>query len=347
MVKIVNVSGDVKVGRQGEAVYQRKYGEQIRRTVSPKRAISSEAQLSHRQAYRDALAWRSQLSLANRRYLEGYCIANGVVDGYGVALAWSRFALKIYLQAVRFVVIIKPTLSFYYVSDKFEAYENVGAFDGAYLTKTSTWFAQTFTPQQTHDLTKVELYLYRTGTIGTVTVSIRNTDASHLPTGGDLVSKSFNGMELGTSGAWKEIALVYSQLEKDTEYAIVTRLAGGDPSNALFWSGKTGGTAYTRGDACNSNDSGVTWQSWPIFDFGFREYGKYEVEEKIAGLFHVRHPALLTVVHKRDSLVVSGYDTLSSLDGEYLTKQVGIDAHVGDSIEATTLPGIESFYLVK
>ena len=70
MVKIINPLGEVKVGKQGEAVYQRKYGEQIRRTLSPKRAIVSEAQEKHRQLYRDALDWRKLLSPANRRYLE-------------------------------------------------------------------------------------------------------------------------------------------------------------------------------------------------------------------------------------------------------------------------------------
>ncbi|MBA7540641.1 hypothetical protein ES705_32940 [subsurface metagenome] len=105
MVKIVNSLGDVKIGRQGEVVYQRKYGEQIRRQVSPKRAIASEAQIAHRQLYRDALAWRSELSRPNRRYLEGYCIANWVVDGYHIPLPWSRFALKLYLEKVQFVII--------------------------------------------------------------------------------------------------------------------------------------------------------------------------------------------------------------------------------------------------
>ena len=70
MVKIVNPLGDVKTGRQGEAVYQRKYGQQIRRTAQPKRAIASETQIAHRQLYRAALDWRKLLSLANRRYLE-------------------------------------------------------------------------------------------------------------------------------------------------------------------------------------------------------------------------------------------------------------------------------------
>jgi len=105
MVKITNQLGDVKIGKQGEVVYQRKYGEQIRCTAAPKRAIVSEAQEKHRILYRAALAWRKQLSRANRRYLEGYCIANWVVDRYKIPLPWHRFALKLYLQKVQFVII--------------------------------------------------------------------------------------------------------------------------------------------------------------------------------------------------------------------------------------------------
>jgi hypothetical protein len=104
MVKITNTLGDVKIGKQGEVVYQRKYGEQIRRGLSPKRAIVSEAQQNHRQFYRAALAWRKQLSRQNRIYLEGYCIANGIVDRLGVFLTWPRFALRIYLVKVKFVI---------------------------------------------------------------------------------------------------------------------------------------------------------------------------------------------------------------------------------------------------
>ena len=60
----------------------------------------------------------------------------------------------------------------------------------------------------------------------------------------------------------------------------------------------------------------------------------------ITRLLHVRHPALLTVVHKRQGQIITAYDTLSSLDDEYLTKQVGLDVEKGDEIEATTVAGI-------
>lgn len=104
MVKINNLAGDVKIGRQGEVVYQRKYGQQIRSLASQKRAIVSTAQEKHRQVYRDALTWRKGLSRQNRIYLEGYCIASGIIDRYGVPHAWHRFALRIYLENVQFIL---------------------------------------------------------------------------------------------------------------------------------------------------------------------------------------------------------------------------------------------------
>ncbi|GAI66657.1 unnamed protein product, partial [marine sediment metagenome] len=88
----------------------------------------SQRQIAHRQLYRDALTWRSQLSLANRRYLEGYCIANGVVDSYHIPLPWSRFALKLYLQAVKFVVITKPVAGEAGEEVLFESFDEKGEF---------------------------------------------------------------------------------------------------------------------------------------------------------------------------------------------------------------------------
>jgi len=51
------------------------------------------------------------------------------------------------------------------------------------------WRAQTFTVNETaHTITVVKLKLYRdSGTVGTLTVSLRATDGSGHPTGSDLV----------------------------------------------------------------------------------------------------------------------------------------------------------------
>jgi len=347
MVKIVNPLGDVKTGKQGEVVYQRKYGEQIRRQASPKRAIASEAQIAHRQLYRDALAWRKQLSLPNRRYLDGYCIANGIVDGYHIPLPWSRFALKVYLQVVKFIVIEKPILTYELVEGKMEAYDNEALLDHQVSCWGNTWYAQTFIPLQTHKLTKVELFLKRYSTPGTATCSIKNTDGSGHPTGADLDSFVFDGNTLPTGFIWKEMDLEYSELTEGVKYAIVLRAPTGASNRYIHWRRDIGDAIYPRGNDEWSSNGGSSWTSITADDLGFREYGEYETGEKKAGLLHVRHPALLKVLHKREGLNINGYDTLSSLDEEYLTGQVGLDVHVGDIIKATTLPGIEKAYLIR
>jgi len=105
MVKITNLHGDIKLGKQGECVYQRVHGQQVRRLLSPKRGIESKAQAKHRQLFRFALAWRRQLTRDNKLFLEGYAIANGIVDGYGIPLTWSRLALKIALEKPKMIIL--------------------------------------------------------------------------------------------------------------------------------------------------------------------------------------------------------------------------------------------------
>ncbi|MBA7675853.1 hypothetical protein ES703_84092 [subsurface metagenome] len=341
MVKIINPLGDVKIGRQGEVVYQRKYGEQIRRQASPKRAMASEAQIAHRQLYRDALAWRKALSLANRRYLEGYCIANGVVDGYHIPLPWSRFALKLYLQAVKFVVITKPVAGEAGEEALFESFDEE-PYSGFNLGK-ATWAAMTFTPQTAHSISKVGKRLRKANSVGTARISIRATDGSGHPTGEDLTGVDFNGDLLPTESVpdFSYFDLAPHQLAQGIKYAIVLRAPNAATSASLGIIRNFQAATYEWGNFELSTDSGASWESLATQDIIFEEYGIIAGKEPVIGLLHVRHPALLAVVHKRGELTINGYDTLSSLDKEYLTGQVGLDVEAGDTIEATTLPGID------
>jgi len=96
----------------------------------------------------------------------------------------------------------------------------------------------------------------------------------------------------------------------------------------------------------SSGNSGVSWGNMSR-DFNFEVWSEDIPETKTTeGLLHVSHPALLKIVHKRSGISINGYDTLSSLDEEYLTGQVGLDVIPDDLIEATTLPGIKYSYLV-
>ncbi|MBA7610694.1 hypothetical protein ES703_17906 [subsurface metagenome] len=346
MVKIINPLGDVKIGRQGEVVYQRKYGEQIRRQVSPKRAIPSQAQIAHRLLYRAALTWRSQLSLANRRYLDGYCYANGIVDSYHIPLPWSRFALKMYLEKVRF------TLSDIQVGGEAE-----GDFKRIFWWETPNWNdlingvywrGQTFLTSEPYTITSVKLFLFRGGTPNIVTVSIRNAHPGNLPTGADLTSGTIDGNTLttSTSGEKREIALTPYQLEANHRYAIVVNAAGASGASYLYWRGRDSEPRYTEGQKVASANSGVDWTGDIYRDLFFETWEHKEESYYKTATLHVKHPALMKVVHKRGELAINGYDTLSSLDEEYLTGQVGLDVEEGDIIKATTLPGIQYNYAI-
>ncbi|GAJ19661.1 unnamed protein product [marine sediment metagenome] len=54
-------------------------------------------------------------------------------------------------------------------------------------------YTQGFIPATTHKITSVKLKLWKEGSPGTVTISIRATDGRGHPTGGDLCSGTING----------------------------------------------------------------------------------------------------------------------------------------------------------
>jgi len=346
MVKITNPLGDVKIGRQGEVVYQRKYGEQIRRQVSPKRAIPSQAQIAHRQLYRDALTWRSNLPLANRRYLDGYCIANGIVDGYHIPLPWSRFALKLYLQKVGFVLITKPTLALTEMEGKNQAYDNEADMDGEGSAYQGRWYAQTFTPSEDLELTSVEIYARRIGNPLASYLRIKQTDVNGHPTGADLGVASWGFGYPSNILSWQGRDIAIPCLNKGELYALILECHQGNSTNAIYWGRDASSPTYPYGCLEYSTDGGVIWATYETYDMLFRIYGKWMGYSGEPGLLHVRQPALLKVIQKRDGLLVNGHYTLSSLDEEYLTAQVGMDVEPGDLIKATTLPGIDYDYRV-
>ena len=138
------------------------------------------------------------------------------------------------------------------------------------------WNAQTFTPSIAHTIGKVVLRGYRTGSPGTVTVSIRAVDGNGLPTGSDLSSGTFDGNTLGlglANIAWFTISISGYTLSAGTKYAIVFRATSGDASNRLnLHSTYTiGNPGYTGGTDCYSGDSGATWVE-NSDDFLFEEW---------------------------------------------------------------------------
>lgn len=142
---------------------------------------------------------------------------------------------------------------------------------------TTAWFAQTFTPSEAHKITSVKLKLYKNGSPGTITVSIKATDGSGKPTGGDLCSGTTNGNTLPTGSPyeWREITLGAGyDLSADTKYAIVARALEGDGSNYAGWRFDNSDPTYAGGNFASSNDSGVSWSGDTGRDFMFEEWGE-------------------------------------------------------------------------
>ena len=139
-----------------------------------------------------------------------------------------------------------------------------------------TWGGQTFTPAIAHKISEVKLKLFRVGSPGTVTVSIRATDASGHPTGSDLCSGTIDGNSLttDTAGDWYSISLGDGyDLAKDTKYAIVLRAPAGNPNNRPCIRLDASSPTYTGGCREWSSNSGGTWSSDTARDYMFEEWG--------------------------------------------------------------------------
>jgi hypothetical protein len=119
----------------------------------------------------------------------------------------------------------------------------------------NNWQAQTFTTQDAYRITSVRLKLYRSGNPGTVTVSIRATDASGHPTGSDLCSGTTDGntLTIDTAGEERDISFGAGYpLAISTRYAIVVRAAG---SGIVIFE------YYNTGDDGYDYASGAHWHA--------------------------------------------------------------------------------------
>jgi hypothetical protein len=160
--------------------------------------------------------------------------------------------------------------------DPLYEYYNTGD-DWADDVYSTFWASQTFTPSVAHTITSVKLKLYRQGSPGIMTVSIRATDASGHPTGADLCSGTIDGSAITTdsAGAWYEITLGSGYaLSANTKYAIVCRAPNGvNANNAVRWRGDSTSPTYAGGCREYSNNSGTSWTSHTSEDLMFEEWG--------------------------------------------------------------------------
>jgi len=341
MVKIVNELGEVKTGVQGEAVYQGRYGQQIRRTRQPKRAISSQKQLEHRQLYREALAWRKALSLANRRYLDGYCIRNWVVDDYKIPLPWSRFALKLYLQHIGFVIVKKPVMAYLPAYEDFvEEQTQYNAFQYSSADYWPGWAQRLNIPNR--KVIKLGFWLKpRNSPSGDIEFTIRRFSNKTIIVSKVAINASdldpeitFYEVEFDDPVIINEVALICCQFyHSTTPNNLQVYMQSTDiKANEEMW-GKPNGNWEEKSPPDTA------------YRYTYREEitgpPSYDYENSELGLLHIRHPALLSGEHRRDGNLLKEWTNLSSLDDEYLTSQVGVDVFSGDELKFTTIAGVE------
>lgn len=149
------------------------------------------------------------------------------------------------------------------------------------------WSAQTFTTTSSHTVSQVKIKAYRTGTPGTVTVSIRAVDDSDHPMGYDITSGTIDAdAEFSDSspGDWETISVTDTALEDDTMYAIVVRAVGGDASHKIHWRANDAGS-YSGGNREYSTDSGVSWDADATDDHMFEVLGNETLDIVDAKVF--------------------------------------------------------------
>lgn len=186
------------------------------------------------------------------------------------------------------LVIIGVTLSFAiptYAADELREYLNTGGDGDSQYIYSGNWTAQQFTSDNvSHKVSSVRLSLKRVGNPGTVTVSIKEADGAHKPTGADLSSGTIDGDTFGTSYSFITVDLDEVSLEGATEYTIVVRAIAGDVANYVLWQDDSGG-GLANAVGLSSNDGGVTWSSDSPADYLFEIWGDECLVINGAGVF--------------------------------------------------------------
>lgn len=218
------------------------------------------------------------------------------------------------------------------------------------------WAAQTFTPATAHKITSVKLKLFRGGSPGTVTVSIRATDENGHPNGEDLCSGTIDGNTLTTDidGEWYEITLGDGyNLDADTKYAIVVRAPDGSIGNIVSWRFDSTSPTYAGGNFEYSVNSGSSWTSYTDYDFMFEDWGEPLIVEKTSsdtgtGVDTKSSGNPVATVTKTET--GSGVDALTSMLAQVIKSDSGsgVDALtslVASLIKSDTGLGVEQIEL--
>ncbi|WP_324664252.1 hypothetical protein VLL09_04825 [Dehalococcoides mccartyi] len=144
--------------------------------------------------------------------------------------------------------------------------------DNAIGGTSTTWLAQTFTTDGIgYTILGVRVMLYRTSTIGTITVAIKATDVNGHPTGADLVSATIDGsitdaIQTENSGEFYDLMFAAGYaLAPLTKYAIVLTVSSG----TIYWRYNSSGS-YAGGNREHSTNSGGSWTAYLANDYMFQ-----------------------------------------------------------------------------
>jgi len=171
---------------------------------------------------------------------------------------------------------LEPKIKVTFTNPTDTRYEYSQQYDADYDICGDEWLTQTFTPQTSHVLKVLKLYMHRLSYGTDFVVSLKNTDAAGEPTGADLISVVVPGLTpRQPPGGWIEVNLgVGHEVLQGTLYAIVIRSTENIPEQAIRWWAKTGGSVYPNGQGGTSSDGGETWTMYTGLDFAFEEWGE-------------------------------------------------------------------------
>lgn len=177
-----------------------------------------------------------------------------------------------------FILVMMGSLVFSFVSvaadTTYESYTS--GEDTDHEIYGDNWAAQTFTVNTTvHTVSQLQIKAYKTGSPGTVTVSIRHTDDSGDPFGEDITSGTIDAdaeFSGSSPGDWETVTVTETSLEYMETYAIVVRAVGGDASNKVHWRANSAGS-YSGGKRYYSASAGSSWSAASAVDHMFKVDG--------------------------------------------------------------------------
>jgi len=128
------------------------------------------------------------------------------------------------------------------------------------------WGSQSFKPTL-DTLTRVELFIGKTGSPDNMIVSVRDN-----PYGNDLTSVSLPAGNIPTSSDWVSFDFPDVSVNPGSTYYFVIRTGDGDYSQC-YKIGFTIGNPYSLGSLWYSGDAASNWIEYAMYDFCFKTYG--------------------------------------------------------------------------